>query len=121
MEQAQYLFVYGKLITTEGHPVHNYLRGVSDFMGAATVGGIKIELDDGGLGLMISGNANEKVVGELYRIHEGCEQELFEVLDRFEGCGDEDEEPHEFFRHQREVSLLAGGEVHRAWVYIYRG
>ncbi len=120
-QSQQYIFVYGVLRTIDGHPVHNYLRGVSDFVGAATVGGTLVEMESGSSGLMLSGNPDEKVAGELYCIHEGCDQDLFEVLDRFEGCSEDDPEPHELFRHQREVILLADGETIRAWVYLYNG
>lgn len=124
----EHLFIYGTLRTTEGHPLHNYLRGLTDFLGAASIGGIKVELE-GYTGLLPSGDPNERVVGELYRIHEGASEKLFEVLDSYEGCGKEDPEPHEFFRHRQDVTLEADEEPSadkdqktlEAWVYLYAG
>ena len=116
----EYLFIYGTLRTTEGHPLHNYLRGLSDFLGSASIGGIKIELE-GYTGLVPSRDTNERVIGELYRIHEGASEKLFEVLDAYEGCGKEDQEPHEFFRHSQDVVLEADQTIIEAWVYLYAG
>ncbi|GAB1264892.1 hypothetical protein NBRC116493_22060 [Aurantivibrio infirmus] len=117
----QTLFVYGSLRTTEGHPMHNFLRGYCDFMGAATVRGIKIDLEGGYPGLLPSGDPNAQVEGELYRIHEGASEALFEGLDRYEGCSEDDPEPHEYFRHRQDVTLLADQQVFEAWVYLYNG
>lgn len=98
--------------------MHNYLRARCDFLGAATIGGTTMEVE-GRTGLLLSGNPDEQVMGELYRIHDGASAELFDVLDRYEGCSEDDPEPHEFFRHQREV--LWQQQVVEAWVYIYNG
>lgn len=119
----QHLFIYGILRTTQGHPLHNYLRGLSDFLGKASIGGIVVDLG-GYPGLLPSRDPNERVEGELYRIHEGASEKLFEVLDRHEGCSEEDPEPHEFFRHRQDVTLLVGDqkqETYEAWVYLYAG
>ena len=116
----QYLFVYGTLLTTSGHPMHNFLRGYCDFLGAASIGGIKIDLG-GYPGLIPSGDPDARVVGELYRIHEGASDILFDGLDHYEGCSDDDPEPHEFFRHRQDVTLLSDQTVYEAWVYLYNG
>ena len=116
----EYLFVYGTLRTTEGHPMHNFLRGYCDLMGNATIGGIKIDLGDYP-GLIPSGDSKVRVDGELYRIREGCSEVLFDGLDHYEGCSDDDPEPHEYFRHQQEVMLVVDGKNYQAWVYLYNG
>lgn len=116
----EYLFVYGTLLTTSGHPMHNYLRGYCDFLGPASIGGIKIDLGDYP-GLVPSGDPDDRVEGELYRIHDGASEKLFDGLDRYEGCSDDDPEPHEFFRHRQDVTLLADQKVYEAWVYLYNG
>ncbi|WP_045859369.1 gamma-glutamylcyclotransferase family protein [Teredinibacter purpureus] len=112
------LFVYGTLRTTEGHPMHNFLRGYCDLLGEASMGGIKVQLE-GYCGVQPSGDPNERVVGELYRIHSNASDDLFRGLDRYEGCSEECTEPHEFFRHRQEVRLLAASEIYDAWVYLY--
>ena len=100
--------------------MHNYLRGYCDLMGIAIIGGIRIELD-GYPGLIPSGDPDEVVEGELYRIHAGASEDLFKGLDRYEGCSDDDPEPHEFFRHRQDVTLMADRNVYEAWVYLYNG
>lgn len=76
---------------------------------------------DGRPGVLPSGNAQERVEGELYAIHEGASEELFNVLDRYEGCSEDDPEPHEFFRHRLEALQQADQQVVEAWVYLYNG
>lgn len=116
----EYLFIYGSLRTTEGHPIHNYLRSLSDFLGDASIGGIMVDLG-GYPGLLPSGDPNERVQGELYRIHPGASDALFDVLDHHEGCSEDDPEPHEFFRHRQDVTLLHDQQLYEAWVYLYSG
>ena len=116
----EYLFVYGTLRTIAAHPMHNYLRGFSDFLGPATVRGIKVDLG-GYPGLLPSGDPDALVDGELYRIHEGASEELFDALDRYEGCSADDPEPHEYFRHRQDVTLAEDSQVYEAWVYLYSG
>jgi len=118
----EYLFIHGSLRTTEGHPLHNYLRGLSDFLGKASMGGIKVDLGEYS-GLLPSRDPNERVAGELYRIHDGASEKLFEVLDAYEGCGKDDPEPHEFFRHSQDVTFEDDQKqkIVEAWVYLYAG
>ena len=100
--------------------MHNFLRGYCDLMGEASIGGIKIDLGDYP-GLLLSGDPEARVTGELYRIHQGASEELFDGLDRYEGCSEDDPEPHEYFRHRQDVMLLADERVYEAWVYLYNG
>ena len=100
--------------------MHNFLRGFCDFLGAASIGGIKVDLGDYP-GLLPSGDPDDRVVGELYRIHDGACEKLFDGLDRYEGCSEDDPEPHEFFRHRQDVTLLADNSLYEAWVYLYNG
>ena len=116
----EYLFVYGTLRTIEGHPMHNYLRAFCDNLGDATIGGIKVDLG-GYPGLLPSGDPAARVEGELYRIHNGASDKLFEALDRYEGCSEDDLEPHEYFRHRQDVTLKDDFEIYEAWVYLYNG
>lgn len=114
------LFVYGTLLTIQGHPMHNFLRGYCDFLGPATVGGTKVELD-GCLGLVPSGDPRDRVSGELFLIRDGASDKLFAGLDAFEGCSEDDPEPHQFFRHRLDATLLADETVYEAWLYLYNG
>lgn len=114
----EFLFVYGTLRAIDGHPMHNYLRSFCHFMGEASIGGIRVDLGDYP-GLLPSGNPEHRVLGELYRIQEGASTPLFDALDRYEGCGPDDPEPHLFFRHRQDVTLLAEQQIIEAWVYFY--
>ncbi len=116
----EYFFVYGTLRTTEGRPMHNYLRAYCDFLGSASVGGIKVELDDC-LGLVPSGDPDERVAGELYRIHNEAAEELFSGLDHYVGCSEDSLEPHEILRHRQDVTSLVDHKIYEAWVYLYIG
>lgn len=120
LKSMEYLFVYGTLLTTSGHPMHNFVRGYCDFVGSASIGGIKIDLGEYP-GLIPSGDPNNRVAGELYRIHADADKKLFEGLDRYEGCSEDDPEPHEYFRHRQEVILDSDKNVYEAWVYLYNG
>jgi gamma-glutamylcyclotransferase (GGCT)/AIG2-like uncharacterized protein YtfP len=120
MNVPEYLFVYGDLRTNEGHPLHNYLRGLSDYLGIATVGAIRVDVD-GRAGVLPSAHPEDKVSGELYRIHDGAGDGLFGVLDRYEGCGEDEAEPGEFFRHRLQATLRDDALSVDAWVYLYRG
>ena len=140
------LFVYGSLLTIAGHPMHNYMRGFCDYLGDATVGGVKIDLG-ACPGLLPSGDPDERVSGELFRIHDEMSETLFKVLDHYMGCsngdsvGDSEEdsgfgsdlvsEPSEFFRHRQNVILLGEPsackehpsenqeqQTYNAWVYL---
>lgn len=100
--------------------MHNYLRGYCELLGDASIGGITIELN-GYPGLLPSGDPDAKVIGELYRIHPKASEDLFRVLDRYEGCSEDDPEPQAFFRHRQDVRLLLDQEIYEAWVYLYIG
>lgn len=101
--------------------MHNYLRSYCDLVGEASVGGIKIDLGDYP-GLLPSGDPSARVNGELFRIHEGATNALFDALDHYEGCSEDDPEPHEFFRHRLDVRLMSDENAEfEAWVYVYNG
>lgn len=116
----EHLFVYGTLRATEGHPMHNYLRAHCDYVGEARIGGITVDLG-GYPGLLPSGDPDHIVKGELYRIRDGASEDLFHALDRYERCSEEDPEPHEYFRHRQDVTLLLDFAIYEAWVYLYNG
>lgn len=116
----EHLFVYGTLRATDGHPMHNYLRSYCDYVGEASINGIKVDLGDYP-GLLPSGDPQNKVAGELYRIHSGASEVLFDALDRYEGCSPDDPEPHEYFRHRHDVTLVSDQQTIEAWVYFYNG
>ena len=124
-ESADYLFVYDELRTTAGHPLHNYLRAYCDYLGLATVPGILIEVE-GRPAVLPSGNPDERVSGELFRIHPGATAQLFQVLDPHQGCVSDNEQGDAgFFRHHLQAELqaetLAETVSYDAWVYLYRG
>lgn len=105
-----HLFVYGTLL--HDHPTHRLLGPGAERVGVASVQG---RLYDLGAypGLKPGGGPRDRVIGEVYRLHDT--RRLLARLDRYEGCRAGD-----YRRVLRTVRLKDDGHV-RAWVYLYRG
>ena len=111
------LFVYGTLRSDGEHPMHWELRRLARHEGQAR---LPARLFDLGAypGVVAPRFPGERVVGEVYRLHEP--PVALECLDRYEGCTSLDPEPHEFRRGEAQVRLLRGGSA-TVWVYWYTG
>ena len=109
-----FLFVYGSLKKSVGHPMHGVLSRYALAEGAARFRGRLYDLgrypaavpDDSG---------REHVVGELYRLLDP--QVVLARLDAYEGCAPGDPQPHEYRREVRPVETEAGERP--AWIYLY--
>ena len=110
-----HLFVYGTLMRRFRHPMHDALARGAEFVGEGCVQGRLYDLGRYP-GLVLSEVAENRVFGELYRLHD---DDVLRVLDDYEGCGPGDPEPHEYVR--RMVSVRAGDRAAEAWVYVYAG
>ncbi len=66
-------------------------------------------------GVVDSAVTDDRVHGELYRVHSGA---AFAILDEYEGCGPNVPQPAEYVRVQRSV-VRANGTVVTAWIYLY--
>lgn len=110
------VFVYGTLRKDARGQVLSPLCQGWVFKGYGTVPG---ELYDFGAypGAVPSSVPDARVRGELYELPDPSK--MLPPIDRYEGCGEADEQPHEFERELVDVTM-EDGTVARAWIYWYR-
>jgi gamma-glutamylcyclotransferase (GGCT)/AIG2-like uncharacterized protein YtfP len=109
------LFVYGTLMRGFDHPMAQLLSRSADFIGEARCQG-RLYLVKHYPGLILSGDPNEVVFGELYRLRQP--DELLREFDMYEACGEGFAEPTEYIRQMLRVTR-DGQPVDEAWTYIY--
>lgn len=111
----EYVFVYGSLRKGCGHPMHQVLGEGAHLDAMARLPG---RLYDLGAypALVPDATAQGTVLGELYRVPEPGR--VLPLLDRYEGCTAEDQDPHEY-RRERHTVVLDDGSTRVAWVYVY--
>lgn len=112
-----YLFVYGSLRPAFRQEMHAFLVHHTDLLGTATFQG---RLYDLGLypGAVPSVHPEDRVTGEVFVVRPGSEGLVFQVLDRYEGCGPYVPGRPEYRREEVDVVLEDGQEV-TAWMYVY--
>jgi len=115
MSEHQHLFVYGTLRRVFAHHHARILRAHCRLLGE---GGFEGRLFD--VGCYPAGVARptggRDVRGELYRVIRP--HLLLPILDRFEGRGEDNDQPHLYRREAIEIQLDTGRKL-RAWVYLY--
>ena len=109
------LFVYGSLRRGAAGGMVRLLQPGTQPLGIGRMRGRLVDL--GAYPGLVSASRGW-VVGELHLLVET--ETVLERLDRYEGCGPDDRQPHEFERVQRPARRLTGGEL-PAWVYVFRG
>lgn len=114
--KADCLFVYGTLMPGSGHPMALRLAADSVTVGAATIGGLLYDLGHYP-GAVPSSDPEARVHGVLLRLRDP--QATLRWLDDYEGCGDDDAEPHAYQRVIAQARLESGQETD-AWIYFYR-
>ncbi len=114
--EKQFIFVYGSLKRNIANPMGAMMRAHANYMAEAIIAGRIYDLGPyPGLVLEDCGTA---VYGELYEIVRP--NALLSLLDAYEGCSEEDQQPHEFSRVLATVRDNEGQD-YRAWVYVYQG
>lgn len=113
--QSPYLFVYGSLRRGAKSGMNRLLAPCGRFVANAAFRG-RLYRVAGYPGVVPSDQPGETVHGEVWRLDEP--DAALARLDDYEECGADFPEPHEFVRRNLEVTL-AGGEVVRAWLYLY--
>lgn len=118
---VEFVFVYGTLRRDAASPMHNILTENSDYFGEGFIQAELYEIDHYP-GAVESGNKNDLVKGEIYKINNP--ELLFLQLDEYEGCSADFAQPHQYLRKQLPVYLerptdSADRERVIAWVYIY--
>jgi gamma-glutamylcyclotransferase (GGCT)/AIG2-like uncharacterized protein YtfP len=109
------LFVYGTLMRGFDHPMARLLSRSADLVGEARCRG-RLYLVKHYPGLVLSGDPDETVFGELYRLRQPAE--LLREFDMYEACGEGFAEPTEYLRRMLPVTLR-DETVSEAWTYIY--
>lgn len=109
------LFVYGTLMRGFDHPMAQLLSRSADLVGEARCRG-RLYLVKHYPGLVLSGDSDEMVFGELYRLRQPAE--LLREFDMYEACGEGFAEPTEYLRQMLPVTLQ-DQTVSEAWTYIY--
>lgn len=110
------VFVYGTLRKDARAQVPSPLCRDWVFQGYGSVPGL---LYDFGAypGAVPTEEAGRRIVGEVY--HLPSPSIMLPPVDRYEGCSDQDEPPHQFERELVDVNM-EGGAVVRGWIYWYR-
>lgn len=116
MSEKQFIFVYGTLKRSVANPMGAMMRAHASYVAEAIIAGRIYDLGPyPGLVLEDCGTA---VYGEIYEIQRP--NALLALLDAYEGCSEEDRQPHEFVRVEATVRDTDGID-YRAWVYVYQG
>lgn len=110
-----YLFVYGTLRSDCGAAQVDLIQQYFRLAGTGSVQGQLYKID-GYPGLVLSTNTEHAVKGELYQLT--GDSTVFEQLDEYEGCTNQNPRPHEYCRREVPIRLDQGGDV-IAWVYLY--
>ena len=115
MSEPKHLFVYGILRRAFVNDHAKLLRAHCLFVGDGRFAG---RLFDVGTypAALADPERNSTVRGEVYQILRPST--LMPALDRLEGCGPSDPEPHLYRRETMEVELDRGRRLN-AWVYLY--
>jgi gamma-glutamylcyclotransferase (GGCT)/AIG2-like uncharacterized protein YtfP len=108
------LFVYGTLMRGFDHPMAKLLSRSAEFLGDARCRG-RLYLVKHYPGLVLSGDADDVVFGELYRLR--APEESLVTFDEYEGCGPDVASP-QYLRQVLPVSL-DDGTIIEAWTYVY--
>lgn len=111
---GDYLFVYGTLRQSAGHPMRRWLQRQALCLGAARTRGRLYRVSHYP-GMLISRKPNEWVLGELYRMQSA--RALLARLDRYEECGPGFPPPTEYLRRRVRVWSRQGCVM--AWTYLY--
>mgnify|MGYP001626156955 FL=1 len=109
------LFVYGTLRSCNDNDVRRDLSKNSSYVGEAYYRG-KLYLVDSYPALISSDDPSDKVIGEVYRLHNS---ETIEKIDKYEECGELFPKPYEFIRVQDVVTMIDSRASVECFVYLY--
>ena len=115
--KAEYLFVYGTLMSSIEHPMSKYLSSNATFIGRGYISGTLYDLGEYP-GLLDAEDKNSQVFGEIFDI---CGKvALLRRIDEYEGCGKSQPKPHLYERRSVSVKLTSEQDI-MAWTYFYLG
>lgn len=111
----QHLFVYGTLRDDPRNQMFRLVAEHGRFAGRARVRGRLFDL--GEYPGLVPSNDNHFVTGELYSVEAERAAEMWNALDRYEGCSEDDPQPHEY-RRTLVPAQLNDGDTVQAWAYV---
>lgn len=109
-----YLFVYGTLMQAYDHPMARLLSEQAERIGEGSCCGQLFQIKHYP-GLVASSDVNDRVFGELFRLHET--RNLLAKLDDYEGCGPSAPQPTLYIRVIRPITRP--DRTVDAWTYLY--
>jgi len=112
---SEFLFVYGTLRKQSASNMSHLIASHCEYFSYGAMHGTLYEVC-GYPGAIESCDTNDKVSGELYKMHD--RKLVLNRLDEYEECTDLFPTPHEYSRKQLSIELIGGGSV-VAWVYLY--
>ena len=113
------LFVYGTLRRSVGHAMHRWLGAHADYEGLATFQGVLYDLGSYP-GVLPSSNPADRVIGEVYRLHDNAGRRVLRQLDAYEDYDPDNVAMSQYRREQRPVILEPDGQTVQAWIYLYQ-
>ena len=108
------LFVYGTLMRGSRHPMARELEAHATYLDDASYHG-RLYLISTYPGLVESAASEDIVSGEVFELRDPA---FLLMLDDYEGCGPDADQPAEYRRIRHTVTLDSGAQV-KAWIYIY--
>jgi gamma-glutamylcyclotransferase (GGCT)/AIG2-like uncharacterized protein YtfP len=112
----QHLFVYGTLMRGSRSPMSSLLNARAIFLGEASIAGRLYNLGSFP-GAVPDGMSKSRIWGHVYFIRNAA---VVAALDRYEGCGPNNQDLQLFRREQTRI-LLRGGKEVDGWVYAFIG
>ena len=107
------LFVYGTLLQLD-NPLGSYLKNNSTWLSAAKFRGLLYDIGEYP-GAIFDRSANTKVSGHLFSIANN--EQVWNILDEYEGYGIDYPVPNEFIRQLIEVETQS--HLIQCWTYLY--
>lgn len=112
---SEFIFVYGTLRKQTASSMHHLIADDCEYFSDGVLRGKLYEVS-GYPGAIESGDAGDKVSGELYKMLD--RKRVLARLDDYEECSDRFPVPHEYRRKLISIELTGGASV-VAWVYLY--
>ena len=109
------LFVYGTLLSADGHPKGEQLRREARLVGDATIEGKLFSLGRYP-GMIEAPGEGLRVHGEVYALDAPAASLAW--LDAYEGIVPGDHDRNDYARVERVARLASGADI-TAWVYVY--
>ena len=112
----EFIFVYGSLRSEVEHVVFAKVKAHLHYVGIGYFSGVLLDLGKYP-GAVVTDDGMMTVVGEVYSIEE-YRNEVFRVLDKYEGYNRHDHRKSLFIR-KRTIIHLKNGKKISAWIYLY--